>query len=230
MLKGNYIFQTIVVLLVSYYNFTKVSVDSFEKYTFNSSSWLHYIHVKEFQSQMQKEIFWLSKFFFFFYHKIFFFIFNYDEYLTHCASRKYWVIPKSSRPRPINMGVDFNDEPVPAYMKNALANISLLDDSVTNEYNEFIGSPRLRKAIASLYSKLIRRKLNPENEVLVTAGGNEAMLCAIRALTKSVGEQWIIIEPFYGPFKLQVELANAVPRFTNLKPVSCIFALYFIES
>lgn len=44
----------------------------------------------------------------------------------------------------------------------------------------FKGHPRLVQALSALYSKLIGRKIDPFNEVLVTSGAYEALYTAIQ--------------------------------------------------
>jgi len=42
-----------------------------------------------------------------------------------------------------------------------------------NVYSHPRGRPRLRNALAASYSEQFNRKLDPETEILVTAGANE---------------------------------------------------------
>ena len=80
------------------------------------------------------------------------------------------------------------------------------------------GHPRLVNAIAKLYSKILQRDLDPNNEVLITMGATEAIYNSILGHTNP-GDEWIIIEPFYDCYLPVVISAGGVPRFLTLKPV-----------
>lgn len=78
---------------------------------------------------------------------------------------------------------------------------------------------RLVQAIGKLYSKLLQREINPLNEVLVTSGAYEALYSAIMGHV-DVGDEVIIIEPFFDCYHPMVKMAGGVSRFIPLKPVS----------
>lgn len=86
----------------------------------------------------------------------------------------------------------------------------------------FQGHPRLVNAISKLYSKLLNRNIDANNEVLVTAGAYEALFATLQGHT-SPGDEWIIIEPFFDCYVPMVESAGGVARFIPLKPVSKFF-------
>ncbi|SPB47825.1 unnamed protein product [Aspergillus niger] len=58
------------------------------------------------------------------------------------------------------------------------------------------GRLSLRKAIASAYSKLLERPIDEENEVTITSGANEGMLCALLAFIHP-GDEVVTFEPFF---------------------------------
>lgn len=76
-------------------------------------------------------------------------------------------------------------------------------------------------AIAKLYSKLINRDLNPNKEVLVTAGAYEALHATLQGHTNP-GDEWIIIEPFFDCYAPMVQSAGGIPRYIALKPVKTL--------
>lgn len=78
---------------------------------------------------------------------------------------------------------------------------------------------RLVQAIAKLYSKLLQRELNPLNEILITAGAYEALYSSIMGHV-DVGDEVIIIEPFFDCYEPMVKMAGGVAKFIPLKPVS----------
>lgn len=84
----------------------------------------------------------------------------------------------------------------------------------------FQGHPRLVNALSKLYSKLLNRNLDPNNEIIVTAGAYEALYSTLQGHTDT-GDEWIIIEPFFDCYVPMIKAAGGVPRFIALKPVSC---------
>lgn len=66
-------------------------------------------------------------------------------------------------------------------------------------YSHPRGRPRLRNAIAASYEPEFGRKLNPETEILVTAGANEAMFATFAGYLND-GDEVICIEPFFDQY------------------------------
>ena len=78
---------------------------------------------------------------------------------------------------------------------------------------------RLVQAIGKLYSKLLQRELNPLNEIIITSGAYEALYSAIMGHV-DVGDEVIIIEPFFDCYEPMVKMAGGIAKFIPLKPVS----------
>lgn len=68
-----------------------------------------------------------------------------------------------------------------------------------------------------MYSQLIGRPINANNEILVTIGAYEALYCALMGLVNP-GEEVIIIEPFFDCYQPMVEQAGGIPVFVPLRP------------
>ena len=79
-------------------------------------------------------------------------------------------------------------------------------------------------AIASLYTKLVGRAIDPLNEVLVTCGAYEALFCTILG-NVNPGEGGIIMEPAFDCYEAMVKMAGATPVFIPLRCVS--FTKYY---
>lgn len=77
---------------------------------------------------------------------------------------------------------------------------------------------RLVNAISKLYSKLISREIDPLNEILITVGAYEALFCAVQSNIE-VGDEAIIIEPFFDCYEPLVRISGGTPRFIALKNV-----------
>lgn len=79
------------------------------------------------------------------------------------------------------------------------------------------GRPRLKRALASAYSKTLGRELNANSEVTVTTGANEGMLSIFMAFLEP-GDEVIIIEPFFDQYVNAIEMARGVVRYVPLQP------------
>ncbi|CAH1187141.1 unnamed protein product [Phyllotreta striolata] len=118
--------------------------------------------------------------------------------------------------KPLNLGQGFPDYPPPKYIMDALAKASNQSDYMLHQYTRGFGHPRLVAAIAKLYSKLIGREINAKTEVITTIGAYEALFSTIMGHTE-VGDEVIIIEPFYDCYEPMVRYAGGIPKFVPLR-------------
>jgi len=79
------------------------------------------------------------------------------------------------------------------------------------------GHPRLVKALAGMYGKLIGREINPMSEVLVTVGAYGSLFATFMSMV-GPGDEVILIEPHYDCYRPIVMLAGAKPVHISLKP------------
>lgn len=70
----------------------------------------------------------------------------------------------------VNLGQGFPNFESPAFIKAAARDAV---DSNVNQYSPPKGLPRLRKALAKNYGKLMHRNIDIETELIITAGANE---------------------------------------------------------
>lgn len=113
----------------------------------------------------------------------------------------------------INLGQGFPDEDGPAeVLEAAVAAIR----SGENQYPPGIGVPDLRLAIAEHQQRFYGLPVDPDREVLVTAGATEAIAATLLALLQP-GDEVVTFEPFYDAYGALIGLADARHRTVPLR-------------
>jgi N-succinyldiaminopimelate aminotransferase len=110
----------------------------------------------------------------------------------------------------VNLGQGFPDVDGPASIVEAAA--SAMREGRGNQYPPGPGIPELRAAIVAHEQRCYGRHLDPDREVLVTAGATEAIAAAILALVDE-GDEVVAFEPFYDSYLATIAMArgHAVP-------------------
>ncbi|MEY9950717.1 pyridoxal phosphate-dependent aminotransferase [Leifsonia sp. EB34] len=114
----------------------------------------------------------------------------------------------------INLGQGFPDEDGPA---------AVLDAAVeairggANQYPPGIGVPELRHAVAEHQRRFYGLEVDPDREVLVTAGATEGIAATLLALLEP-GDEVVTFEPFYDEYGAVISLAGGVHRTVPLEP------------
>jgi N-succinyldiaminopimelate aminotransferase len=114
----------------------------------------------------------------------------------------------------INLGQGFPDEDGP---------VEVLDAAVAairageNQYPPGQGIPDLRLAIAEHQRRFYGLEVDPDREVLVTAGATEAIAATLLALLQP-GDEVVTFEPYYDEYAAVVALAGGVHRTVPLEP------------
>lgn len=119
----------------------------------------------------------------------------------------------------VNLGQGFPDYHAPDHVTKALAEITVGENPLLNQYTRGFGHPRLVQNLAKLYSPLIGRELDPLNEIIVTSGAYEALFSAILGHVDE-GDEVIVIEPFFDCYEFMIRSAGGVPKFIPLTPKS----------
>lgn len=104
----------------------------------------------------------------------------------------------------INLGQGFPDEDGPAEVLDAARRA--IGEGL-NQYPPGIGMPVLREAIAAHQKRFYGLDVDPDREVLVTAGATEALAATILALTEP-GDEVVVIEPYYDAYAALASLAD----------------------
>lgn len=104
----------------------------------------------------------------------------------------------------INLGQGFPDEDGPVEVLDA-AKRAITEG--LNQYPPGIGMPVLREAIAEHQQRFYGIRLDPDAQVLVTAGATEAIAATLLALV-SDGDEVVTMEPFYDAYGALIGLAG----------------------
>jgi len=113
----------------------------------------------------------------------------------------------------VNLGQGFPDTDGPA---------SLLEDAVTairtghNQYPPGPGVAALRRAVADHQSRFYGLSVDPDTQVLVTAGATEAIAATVMALCEP-GDEVVVFEPYFDSYAAVIALAGAVRRTVVLR-------------
>lgn len=106
----------------------------------------------------------------------------------------------------INLGQGFPDEDGPAVVLEAARDAIA---SGANQYPPGRGIPDLRTAIAEHQRRFYGIDLDPEREILVTAGATEALAATLLALIDGPDDEVVVFEPYYDAYAACVALAGA---------------------
>jgi aminotransferase len=97
-----------------------------------------------------------------------------------------------------------------------------------NSYTRLDGIANLRRAIARKMRNYNKVEVDPEHEVVVTAGSTGAFYCACMALLNPADEV-IVFEPYYGYHVHTLMAMHAVPAYVTLTPPDWSFARAALE-
>lgn len=120
-----------------------------------------------------------------------------------------------------NLGQGFPDADGPEWIRE-LAVAAVRDGA--NQYPPGRGSAELRAAVAAHQRRHYGVELDPEREVLVTAGATEALAAAVLALARP-GDEVVTLEPFYDAHAAVIALAGATHVTVPLQPDATGFRL-----
>src|ERR1700733_9791864 len=114
----------------------------------------------------------------------------------------------------LNLGQGFPDQDGPESLR-AVAAKQLMDGP--NQYPPSKGLLILRQAVAAHSAQFYGLSYDPEDEVLITSGGTEAVTGALMAMA-GVGDEVVMIEPTYDSYRPRAEAAGAVVKAIQLAP------------
>ena len=120
----------------------------------------------------------------------------------------------AARTGAINLGQGFPDTDGPAEVADAAVAAIRAGH---NQYPPGIGIPELRAAVAQHQKRFWGLDLDPDTEVLITAGATEGLAAALLALCET-GDEVIAFEPTYDVYEAGAAMAGATLRVVTLEP------------
>ncbi|XP_011423087.2 kynurenine aminotransferase [Magallana gigas] len=127
------------------------------------------------------------------------------------------ILQLSGKYGALNLALGFPDFAPPKHVRNALENVSNQSNHMIHHYTRTLGHPRLVKILAKIYSRELQQTLDPMKNVVTTIGAYEAMYAAFQALVNP-GDEVILLEPCYEPYKVVAGLSGATVRYVPLIP------------
>jgi len=113
----------------------------------------------------------------------------------------------------LNLGQGFPDEDGPPEVLEAARQAIF---GGVNQYPPGRGAPALREAIGNHQRRFYGLDVDPDTEVLVTAGATEALAATILALVEP-GDEVVTFEPFYDAYGAVIALAGGIHRTVALR-------------
>ena len=114
----------------------------------------------------------------------------------------------------INLGQGFPDEDGPTEVLDAAVEAIR---SGRNQYPPGAGVPELREAVARHQRRFWGIEVEPDTEVLVTAGATEALAGALLGLLDT-GDEVVMFEPMYDCYQAGAAMAGAAVTPVTLRP------------
>ncbi|MHB9860182.1 pyridoxal phosphate-dependent aminotransferase [Streptomyces sp. YIM S03343] len=115
----------------------------------------------------------------------------------------------------INLGQGFPDTDGPEEVREAA--VRALRDGRGNQYPPGPGIPELRTAVADHQRRRYGLAVDPDTEVLVTAGATEAIAAALLALLEP-GDEVVALEPYYDSYAACIAMAGGRRVPVTLRP------------
>lgn len=131
----------------------------------------------------------------------------------------------SNRYGAINLSQGFPDFDPPKEILEALEKAA---KKGPHQYAVTFGAQNFREALARKAEKSIHRKIDPDNEITVTCGSTEAMMCVMMTIVNP-GDKVMVFSPFYENYGADAILSGAQPVYIPLVPPEYDFDIDLIE-
>lgn len=151
----------------------------------------------------------------------------------HLSKRHEWVLQSEIRNMSIecdrmggiNLSQGVCDTEVPAVVRKGARDAM---DNGINSYTRYDGLDELRNAIAAKQRWFAGMDVDPDNEIVVSAGATGALYCACLALLDP-GDEVIVFEPYYGYHISTLVATQAVPVYVRMIPPDWTFTYSDLE-
>lgn len=126
----------------------------------------------------------------------------------------------------INLSQGVCDTEVPVAVRRAAQ--EAIDNGI-NTYTRYDGLDELREAIAVKQQRFTGMNIDPQNEIVVSAGATGALYCACLALLDP-GDEIILFEPYYGYHVNTFASTGIAPVYIRTIPPNWSFSYEDLES
>ena len=149
------------------------------------------------------------------------------------SQRHEWVVQSEirnmsmecDRINGINLSQGVCDLEAPAVVRQGAQ--AAMDEGL-NTYTRYDGLAELREAIAYKQKLFTGMEVDPETEIIVSAGSTGAFYCACLALLDP-GDEVIVFEPYYGYHVSTLVATQAVPVYVRMEPPDWTFSEQDLE-
>lgn len=107
----------------------------------------------------------------------------------------------------INLSQGFPDFDIDPYLIELIQKVSKEN---VHQYCPMAGHPKLLEETAKLVKGAYNRNVNPQNEILITAGATQGIFTIIQALIEP-GDEVLILDPSYDCYVMPITLSQGVP-------------------
>ncbi len=125
----------------------------------------------------------------------------------------------------INLSQGVCDTEVPLVVRRGAQ--EAMDNGI-NTYTRYDGLDELREAIAAKQERFTGMKVDPQKEIVVSAGATGALYCACLSLLDP-GDEIILFEPYYGYHVSTLVATQAVPVYVRTLPPDWAFTYEDLE-
>jgi methionine aminotransferase len=128
--------------------------------------------------------------------------------LPNIGTSIFTVMSKlASEHNAINLAQGFPNFPVDQRLTNSIARLAREN---VHQYTPMAGYPPLLTKISTLVKNKYKRIINPETEILITAGATQGIFTTIQALVET-NDEVLIVDPSYDCYEAPIILCNAKP-------------------
>lgn len=128
--------------------------------------------------------------------------------LPHVGTTIFTVMSKlATEHNAINLSQGFPNFPIDPVLEEITQKMA---SENVHQYAPMVGLPFLLEQISELIFNQYKRRVDPQSQLLITAGATQAIFTTIQALVHS-GDEVIILDPSYDCYESPVILAGAKP-------------------